>query len=467
MDLKELVSRGVRNEYNNSTEGNHLIPAFNSLNTSTNTITEIITKGKLPESGLSELEIELLINQLAQLDSNNWQDKVPAGEREGRVFSKIVAKRNYNLAHGIGRSGNLVAAQPKARGSSVILSLAHALACDALQVAGYRKLCSSVKNCLLLPVCTGMALNLSFMAIKKERSDSKVIIWARIDQASCYKSMLIGGVFEVCVVELTRDTVSNSLYCNPDDIAAAVTKHGAENVLAIHLTSSCFAPREPDRILEICKFAKSQNIPVVVNNAYGIQSTKSAGMIDEAFSRKDCSIDYVVSSMDKNFMVPVGGSIVLGKHIAKISQMYAGRASIQPMLDLMITLLEMGLGSWKNLLKERVAVFEFLKEKLKELEVKFPGLIVYEIKKNNIQIALELPDYVGEDLGAKLFHRNVTGCRVIKFDVDRTKFGFKSWGSHTNEEFKPYLTVAASIGTTRNDAVRFIQKLVNCLSSKK
>lgn len=78
MDLKELVSRGVRNEYNNSTESNHLIPAFNSLNTSANTIKQIITKGKLPDTGLSELEIELLIAQLAQLDSNNWQDKVPA-----------------------------------------------------------------------------------------------------------------------------------------------------------------------------------------------------------------------------------------------------------------------------------------------------------------------------------------------------------------------------------------------------
>ena len=49
--------------------------------------------------------------------------------------------------------------------------------------------------------------------------------------------------------------------------------------------------------------------------------------------------------MDKNFMVPIGGSIIFSKDkaiIKSISEIYPGRASAAPILDLMITLLSMG-----------------------------------------------------------------------------------------------------------------------------
>merc|ERR1712226_1415630 len=99
------------------------------------------------------------------------------------------------------------------------------------------------------------------------------------------------------------------------------------------------------------------------------------------------------------------------------------------------TLLEMGACQWKGLLKERIEVFEFLKKQLNQL-----GLEVYDIKRNNIQIAIKPPSRgFSEDLGAKLFHRNVTGCRLIKFDEKRVKFGFSSWGAHTSGNFETYL----------------------------
>lgn len=47
------------------------------------------------------------------MDSNNFVDNVGVGEREARVASELVAKRNYRLAHGIGRSGDVSAEQPK------------------------------------------------------------------------------------------------------------------------------------------------------------------------------------------------------------------------------------------------------------------------------------------------------------------------------------------------------------------
>ncbi len=49
------------------------------------------------------------------MDSNNFLDSVGVGEREARVASELVARRHYRLAHGIGRSGDVSAEQPKVR----------------------------------------------------------------------------------------------------------------------------------------------------------------------------------------------------------------------------------------------------------------------------------------------------------------------------------------------------------------
>ena len=47
------------------------------------------------------------------MDSSNFKSSVGVGEREARVISTLVHKRNYGLAHGIGRSGDIAAEQPK------------------------------------------------------------------------------------------------------------------------------------------------------------------------------------------------------------------------------------------------------------------------------------------------------------------------------------------------------------------
>ncbi len=50
------------------------------------------------------------------MDSNNFLGNVGVGEREGRLACPLVARRHYGLAHGIGRSGDIAAGQPKAAG---------------------------------------------------------------------------------------------------------------------------------------------------------------------------------------------------------------------------------------------------------------------------------------------------------------------------------------------------------------
>jgi O-phospho-L-seryl-tRNASec:L-selenocysteinyl-tRNA synthase len=55
--------------------------------------------------------------------------------------------------------------------------------------------------------------------------------------------------------------------------------------------------------------------------------------------------DLYVSSTDKNFMVPVGGSIVYSQNkilIEKLENLYPGRCSINVVLDMFVTLLSMG-----------------------------------------------------------------------------------------------------------------------------
>ena len=47
------------------------------------------------------------------MDSNNFLNNIGVGEREARVASDLVARRHYRLAHGMGRSGDVAAEQPK------------------------------------------------------------------------------------------------------------------------------------------------------------------------------------------------------------------------------------------------------------------------------------------------------------------------------------------------------------------
>lgn len=53
------------------------------------------------------------MQDVASMDSNNFLDNVGVGEREARVACSLVAKRHYRLSHGMGRSGDVAAEQPK------------------------------------------------------------------------------------------------------------------------------------------------------------------------------------------------------------------------------------------------------------------------------------------------------------------------------------------------------------------
>ena len=55
-------------------------------------------QGKCPEEGWSESTVELFLNELAVMDSNNFLGNCGVGEREGRVASSLVARRHYRFS---------------------------------------------------------------------------------------------------------------------------------------------------------------------------------------------------------------------------------------------------------------------------------------------------------------------------------------------------------------------------------
>jgi len=418
----------------------------------------LLEQGKLPTEGWEEREIEMLLGEISSMDSNNFPANCGVGEREARIYSKLVQRRHYGLGHGIGRSGDLTEVQPKAAGSSLINKLTNSMMLDTIKLSGV----TSVKDCFLVPMATGMSLTLTMLALKKSRPQAKYVIWSRIDQKSCFKSILTAGL-EPAIIELVR--VGEELQTDLTAMKDAVTTLAPHNVLAIFSTTSCFAPRAPDDLVSIGKMCKEFNIPHIINNAYGLGSSKCCHLVNEA--ARVGRVDVFVQSTDKNLMVPVGGAVIAGfdkKLVGEISQSYPGRASNGPTVDVFVTLLSMGVQGYKALLEDRKRVFSSLVTQLESLEAQYP-VKVMRSKNNTISVALalklETDSKVLTSIGSQLFTRGVSGTRVVTGLEVKSVEGvvFQGWGAHTDHCGPAYLTAAAGLGMTDLDLERFIKRL--------
>ena len=90
----------------------------------------------------------------------------------------------------------------------------------------------------------------------------------RIDQKTCAKCVVAAGLQLVVIpMALQGDQLCTDMDC----LKAEVRKLGSANVVAVLSTTSCFAPRAADRLVEIAKFCAEEDIGHVVNNAYGVQ----------------------------------------------------------------------------------------------------------------------------------------------------------------------------------------------------
>ena len=202
-------------------------------------------------------------------------------------------------------------------------------------------------------------------------------------------------------------------------------KYG-ERVLCVVSTTSCFAPRAYDSVVDLAKLCAEFKVAHMVNSAYGLQCTRISADLVEA-SRVG-RLDIIVSSTDKNFMVPVGGSILYSPDkakdgiISKVNKIYPGRASSSPIIDLFVTLLQMGETNFKQLLKERKDNFKFLSDELSKLAEKVGERVLTTQQNNKISVAFSLtalndkvfkPNNINATFfGSYLFHRRVSGVRV-------------------------------------------------------
>lgn len=287
---KELAALGI--------PSTHVDIGLTNLVAGNRSFRSILVNRRLPDEGWSDTELQRLLYTLSSLDTNQprW---CGVGEREGRVYSSLVATRHFGLAHGTGRSGDLTEAQPKAVGSTILVKLTRLLLLDAVR-RGSGLTQSVVGDAIVLPLCTGMSMALVLTTLRQQAPDKSVVLWSRIDQKSCFKAIAAAGL-ECVVIETKME--GDEVVTDLDAMRAALVEHGP-NVLAVLSTTSCFAPRVGDRIDEIAKLCEEFSTSHVVNNAYGLQCAATSKLLKRAVAVG--TLTAVVCSTDKNFMVPVG-----------------------------------------------------------------------------------------------------------------------------------------------------------------
>lgn len=490
---------------------NHITIGFSNLISQNKQYASLFTHKCLPADGWSDFQIQSLLMLLSSLDTNHnetshhtsdndgpkkWNAKwCGVGEREGRVYSNLVSSRHFGLSHGVGRSGDITEAQPKAVGSSILANLTKCLVLDAMRrVCGMNAKSGGGKggpasSCIVLPLCTGMSMSLVLASIRNSLSPDeierrRVVLWSRIDQKSCYKAILTSGL--QCVVVPTKVDDGDQVVTDLEAMAGYLKEY-AGRVMAVISTTSCFAPRVPDSVDEIAKLCEKNDVAHIINNAYGLQCRHTCKLINRA-----CTIgrvDAMVCSTDKNFMVPVGGAIVTSPSpavIKNVGRVYSGRASSAPIQDLFITLLSMGVSGYKSLLNSRQQLIKRFQDSFSDIAIKY-GERLLACPMNTISFGMTLDklsvitEEHGEDideskmlrkkaerislLGSMLFTRCVSGTRVVPRHQTKTLEGveFVGFGSSTNNFPHYYLTAACAIGLSNEEMNCFFQRLDKCL----
>ena len=99
---------------------------------------------------------------------------------------------------------------------------------------------------------------MAFLSLRQSRPQAKYIIWQRIDQKSCFKSIITAGkittssqVLKCCVgfepVVVENKLEGDELCTDLDAIEQKIVSLGADLIACIMTTTSCFAPRVYDR----------------------------------------------------------------------------------------------------------------------------------------------------------------------------------------------------------------------------
>jgi O-phospho-L-seryl-tRNASec:L-selenocysteinyl-tRNA synthase len=392
---------------------------------------------RIPQEGWKDSQIEALLNLLSTMDSDKDSKAACLGEREGRVASATVSKLAAGFHHGVGRSGSLSEAQPKAAGGSLMYFFANKLATDGMKRFG----APNIKKAMVFPLATGMSLALALWAARS-LTKGREVVYPRIDHTTPLKAIHLAG-FQERIVE--GEVCGDAVNVPTEKIEKAVN----ENTAAILSTTTFFPPREPDRIKEIAKIAKEKNIPHIVNNAYGVQSREIMKLVTGAIDAG--RVDAIVQSTDKNFLTPVGGAIVASpneKFLDEVSGAYAGRATAAPIAQFLAALLSIGLAGYEKLRTQQEENRRFLESSLKDVAERHSQRILNVY--NPVSVAMTLEGRNAKKIGQALYAARVNGARAL----ERNDFGVCC-----PRYVSSYINFDASIGMQREEIILAAERL--------
>lgn len=346
---------------------------------------------------------------------------------------------------------------------------------------------SEVNDGLVLPLATGMSISLCLLSLRQQRPEAQFVVWFRVDQKTCLKSILTCGLKPIIIQPRIQ---GDELVTDIEALESVLKSTPASSILCVIPTTSVFAPRCPDNIVEVSKLAKEYAIPVLVNNAYGLQSRVVCTAINRAI--RVGRVDLLVSSTDKNMLVPVGGALVYSpshKSIDLVRKNYPGRASMSPILDVFITLLSMGKNKILEYLKRREECYDYLHDRLAAVAEQY-GQRILNTPNNPISLAVTLDKHVemkqenaGEKdeetmeggnkcefkltdaditrFGAMLYTRGVSGARCVGHHNKKSigEYTFENYGGHSDNYPYAYFTAAAAIGICKEDVDTFIERI--------
>lgn len=417
------------------------------LNNFMKPIKTLFEQKSVPKEPWSDEQIEFLLRTLSNMDTDKDSNAARVGEREARIASKLHLQTSAGFCHGVGRSGFLTAPQPKAPGGSIMYEISNYLARDILRSYGL----PNIKEAIVVPLCTGMSLSLTLGALrpdgdKKYSSRKKTVLIPQIDHKSLLKSIELMG--------LKTKIIKGKIFGDAVRIPTEDIETNIDNdCYAIISITSFFPPREPDNIKEISKLAQEKELVHIIINAYGVQSPEWMKLIRSAIDAG--RVDAIIQSTDKNFLTPVGGSLIASpakENIIKISQTYAGRASATPVVNFLISMLSLGINGYQKLIEEQQQNRKLLEEKL-SIVAKNLNERILEIY-NPVAVALSLENLKEEHLfaiGGALYNLRVTGPRV--YNPKESAFGTCCENYPT-----PYIVMNAAIGSKKEDIVSAVER---------
>jgi O-phospho-L-seryl-tRNASec:L-selenocysteinyl-tRNA synthase len=415
------------------------------LGTEIRPIKLLFEQRRVLEEGWKDSQIEGLLNFLATMDSDKDSKAAHLGEREGRVASPAVSKLAAGFHHGVGRSGDLTAAQPKAAGGSLMYFFANKLSNDAMKRFG----APNIKSTVVVPMATGMTIALVLCAARN-LTGGKEVVYPQLDHKAPLKAIQLAGLQERII---EGEVHGDAVIVPKEKIEKAVN----ENTAAILSTTTFFSPREPDKIKDIAKIAEEKKIPHIINNSFGVQSREIMKLVRGAIDAG--RVDAIIQSTDKNFLSPVGGAIVASPNeefLNSVSQIYPGRATAAPIVQFLAAILSMGSEGYEKLRTQQEENRRFLESALKEVAERHSQRILNVY--NPISVAMTLEGKNAKKIGKALYTARVIGARTLEKN---------DFGVCCPQYISSYINFDASIGMQKNEITLAMERLDTVLKTVK